>query len=171
MSPVRSGAGARRVRAGSAARVPPLLAALVLALLGASCATRSSGIGAPESPCFRSLAAASAAVHATGRFAGVRYLTSHQLAVALRNGSKAPPAMLPPELVRDRDRVCVVAYRGEYGPSHVSVPWPPTVASARLAVVVVRQRNSAVVVTILLEKEPVGFARVFPAIGGTPVLR
>ncbi len=168
---VGRGPAAHRGTGSPLRRAAPLLAASVLALSAAGCATRASGLGAPESPCFRSLPAASVAVQHRGRFAGVKYLTNRQLVTVLRTGGKAPASFLPPALEHSRDHVCVVAYRGLYGPAQVAHPWPPTVASASLALVVVDQDKSDVLDTVLLQKLPIGFARVFPALGRTPALR
>jgi hypothetical protein len=142
-----------------------------LALAASGCAASGSGIGAPESPCFRSLPAARLAVHDEGRFSGVRFLSVAQLSSALRTSKTAPAGQLPPALAQRGAEICAVAYRGSYGHSSVKAGWPAGALRARLAVVVVRQRDSAVLVTILLERSPIGFSRTFPAIGRTPALR
>jgi hypothetical protein len=106
-----------------------------------------------------------------GRFSGVRFLSVAQLASALRTSKTAPVGELPPSLAHRGVEVCVVAYRGAYRSSSVKAAWPPGTPVARLAVVVVRQRDSTVLVTILLERAPIGFSRTFPSLGRTPSLR
>ncbi|HTW99934.1 MAG TPA: hypothetical protein VMD59_14220 [Acidimicrobiales bacterium] len=170
-SPCRSGPPWRGSPKRRSRQVGAFAAAVALALGASACAARVSGIGAPESPCFRSLPAASLAVHRHGRFAGVRFLSVAELASALRSSRTAPATRLPPALAHRADQICAVAYRGAYEPSSVKAAWPSTVPGARLAVVIVRQRDSVVLVTILLTRPPIGFSRTFPAIGRTPALR
>lgn len=169
------GGGGLARRAAARGRLAHALAVVVsTALLGVavtSCTTAPTGLGPPESPCFRSLPAASLAVHHRGLFSGVRYLTGHELVEDLRSKTAAPAYWIPNVLMRERDKICAVAYRGTFAPALVSLPWPPTVTSVKLALVVVKQRDSTVLVTILLEKAPLGLTNVFPSLGRTPVLR
>lgn len=166
---------ARRA-AGRGRRIVPALAALALAGLLSACAPHIDAIGPPESPCFRSLAAASRAVQGHGKFSGVRFLTVAALTKDLRT-SKTDKVSVPPELTSYRARaaqskVCVVAYRDRYLRSRLeSSVWPRRARRGRLVVVVVRERDQQILVSFLLDRAPIGFARVFPALGGTPALR
>ncbi len=171
-STVRSGvsrgrpAGSRLPR-----RLLSTLAMMALALATASCTATSAGVGSPESPCFLALPAAKSAVHGRGHFSGVRYLTGDQLATALRSGPagrRAVPAVLDAQRASG---ICAVAYRGRYRRGGVVQSWPTGGRRvSRIAVVVVRQKDGTVLVTMLFEREPIGFVRVFPSLGKTPSL-
>ena len=63
-------------RIGKGARLTAASLAVVVASFGiAACTSPRNALGPNESPCFRVLAVARAAVNDTGHFAGVRYLS------------------------------------------------------------------------------------------------
>lgn len=154
------------------------VAGLVLgSVLLSSCTPASNAIGAPESPsCLRSIPAARLAVHGVGRFAGVRYLSARQLTADLRASEDLrheprPRPGIPVALTSQRTSICLVAWRGRFESGKVLAGWPPDRPPGRLALVVVRQHDAKVLVTIILEHAPIGLARVFPHLLETPVLR
>ncbi|HXZ82519.1 MAG TPA: hypothetical protein VED84_02070 [Acidimicrobiales bacterium] len=138
---------------------------LVVGSLGlAACTSPRNGLGPNASPCFRVLAVARAAVNDSGRFAGVRYLSSRDLTAALRAmkvGKKGRFA-LPTALSHGHSAVCVVEYQGNYSTNGVALGWPPNRHSDPLAVVVVRVRDFHLLVTFVLKKPPLRFTRFLP---------
>lgn len=151
------------------------LAALIVAgvaLLGVTgglgaCTIVRNGLGTRVSVCFKSLPAANTAVHAAGRFAGMRYTTIGDLEDYLRHSPGgvvvAPPGAL--QLPR-RTGVCVVAfhaYHGRFAAGAVLDGWAPTGnADGRYAMVIVRQSDLHVLATAVTEHEPAGFVRIYP---------
>lgn len=173
--------GARR----GLARVESIVRSLGgVALLGgllASCAPASSAIGPPGSPpCLRAIPASRLAVHGVGRYAGLRYLSARQLARDLSSSEelRADRSLgqgVPPQLARMIGSVCAVAWKGSYTASSVESGWPARPPASevvgRLAVVVVDAKDAKVLVTVVLEHSTLGFARVFPHLLETPILR
>jgi hypothetical protein len=116
------------------------------------------------------------AVHGIGLFAGVRYLVAKDLRADLRasteRGAKRHhEERVPPALLAARSAVCIVAWQGHFAPSTVLAGWSPHQRSGSLAIVVVRQRDDHVLVTMVLEHAPLGLSRVFPHPLETPLLR
>ncbi len=153
--------------------------ACVSGLLG-GCTPASNAIGPPESSkCLLAIAASRAAVHGRGRYAGVRYVSARSLAADLKASTELkalkkgqpPRHRVPPALAAVRSAVCVVAWRGSFDPHAVRAGWPPRHRLGRLAIVVVRQHDVHVVVTLVLDHPPLALARMFPHLLETPLLR
>jgi hypothetical protein len=143
-----------------------LVAALLLAAasgLGA-CTSARNALGPSESPCFRAIPLARAAVNDKGTFAGVRYLDTRQVATALRRAEKFARGRvaLPKMLTTAKGPICAVAYRGLYDPHRVASGWSPTGRSGRLAIVIVRLQKLSVVATVVLHHSPLKLSKVFP---------
>jgi hypothetical protein len=156
------------LRSARSARLVAASVVLVVASFGlAACTSARNVLGSHESPCFRVLAVARAAVNDTGRFAGVRYLSPRDLTVALRAMKVGPHAKfaVPTVLTSERSAVCVVEYRGNYSTGGVALGWPPNRHGDPLAIVVVRVRDVRVLVTFVLRKAPLRFSRFLPSLG------
>ncbi len=151
-------------RKARAARLVAASAALVVALSCAACTSPRNALGPQESPCFRVLAVARAAVNDAGHFAGVRYLSPKDLTAALRDMETVPSHhfTIPAVLLHAHSAVCAVAYRGKYSTNDVAFGWPPNRHSDPLAIVVVRIRDVRVLVTFVLKKPPLRFTRFLP---------
>lgn len=155
----------RRVAAARARKA--LLAAVVIVCLGAAagCTTARNTLGPSESPCFRAIPIARAAVNDKGRFAGVRYLTGREFAIAVRQARALAGASIdiPHALIAAHGPVCAVAYRGSYDSRRVAAGWSPTGRQGELAIVVVRlTKRLGVLATVVLHKPPLRFSRFFP---------
>jgi hypothetical protein len=86
-------------------------AAVVLVVLGflAACGGPRSGLGTDASACFRAIPAARDAVHDRGSLVGVRIV-----------GDQHAREIVPHQASSDeRHRVCLVAFRGDFGPDSV----------------------------------------------------
>jgi hypothetical protein len=152
-------------RIGKGARLAAASLAVVVASLGiAACTSPRNTLGPEESPCFRVLAVARAAVDNTGHFAGVRYLSPSDLAAALRDMKTGPRLRfaIPAALRHERAAVCAVAYRGSFSTNGVALGWPPDRHEEPLAIVVVRLRDLRVLITFVLPKAPLRFTRFLP---------
>ena len=91
------------------------LAVGVVALGG--CASPHNSLGTGSSPCFQALPSATKAVHGKGRLVGVRRVSLSQL----RRPPSTPPSSTPPGQPPNQANrsVCVVAFRGNFGPGEV----------------------------------------------------
>ena len=148
---------ARRRRLGKA--TASLAVVLALAGLVGGCTGTRNTLGTHDSACFRVLPEALAAVHGKGHLAGVRYLPAKALIVELHH-------VAVPEALTEASRVatCLVAFKGHFSTSEVRRGWSPTGKAGRIAIVVVRQRDLALVATVVLDRVPprLVFAHVFP---------
>ena len=150
-------------RSGRARGMKTALATLaaVLALLAtvSGCTSSRNGLGTHDSACFRVLPEALTAVHDHGHLAGERYLPPRELIVSLHN-------VVVPDALKDVSKVatCLVAFRGHFTVSNVEKPWAPSGNTGRIAIVVVRQRDSMLIATVVLGRIPprLVFAHVFP---------
>ena len=150
-------------RSGRARGMKTALATLaaVLTLLAtvSGCTSSRNGLGTHDSACFRVLPEALAAVHDHGHLAGERYLPPRELIVSLHN-------VVVPDALKDASKVatCLVAFRGHFTVSNVEKPWAPSGNTGRIAIVVVRQRDSMLIATVVLGRIPprLVFAHVFP---------
>jgi hypothetical protein len=136
-----------------------LLAAVALMGLLGGCAASRNGLSTHNSVCFRVIPEAFAAVHDHGHFAGDRYLPPRALILDVRH-STVPAAL---ENAR-RAGTCLVAFTGHFTVSDVSRSWDPSGRPGRIAIVIIRQRDLALVTTVVLRRIPprLVFARVFP---------
>jgi hypothetical protein len=141
------------------------LAACVLVVsaagLLAACTASRNGLGTHDSVCFRVYPEALAAIHGHGRFAGERYLPPRALIVDMPGGGV-------PDALVDASRVatCLVAFTGHFTASSVERGWAPRGGAGRIAIVIVRQRDSMLLATVVLERIPrqLVFAHVFPGL-------
>jgi len=138
--------------------VAALVVTVAVALGG--CTSPRNALGTSTSRCYRALPVARDAVHDEGRFAGVRYLTIAALAHAL--ASTRPSVVdVPVHDERSGAAVCVVAYFGRFSASSVERGWTVDARTGRLALVVVRARDERLVATVVLERAPLRFRRLF----------
>jgi hypothetical protein len=125
----------------------------------AGCTASRNGLGTHDSVCFRVYPEAFAAVHHHGKFAGERYLPPRALILQM-------PRVKVPEALVEASRVatCLVAFTGRFTASMVERGWAPRGRAGRIAIVVVRQRDSMLLATVVLERIPpkLVFAHVFP---------
>ena len=151
-------------RIGKGARLTAASLAVVASLGIAACTSPRNALGPNESPCFRVLAVARAAVNDTGHFAGVRYLSSRDLTAALRDMKTSPRLRftIPAALQRQRSAVCAVAYWG----ASRRAAWR---SAGRRTGTTIRSRSSScavrdvrVLVTFVLSKPPLRFTRFLP---------
>ncbi len=147
--------GMRRVLVG---------AVLLVAVGAAGCTSARNALGPSESPCFRAIPLARAAVNDKGKFSGVRYVTARDFNAAIRQAKVAAHGRvnLPVALVEVKGPICAVAYRGTYDPNRVAHGWSPTGKSGTLAIVVVRLQKPDVVATVILRRSPLRLAKEFP---------
>lgn len=158
---------ANNVRFAEAARLGTAALALVAASLGfAACTSARNALGPQESPCFRTLAVAHAAVNEEGHFAGVRYLSAKDLTAALREMKTGPQNRfaIPAVLRHERSAICAVAYHGRFSTNDVALGWPPNQHGDPLAIVIVRVRDVRVLVTFVLRRPPLRFTRFLPSV-------
>lgn len=155
--------GGRAPHAGGLPRLRRVLvaamAAATVAAVLAGCTASRNGLSTHDSVCFRVYPEAFAAVHREGHFAGERYLAPRALIVELHH-------VVVPEALQDAAKVatCLVAFTGRYTASNVERGWAPEGGPGRIAIVVIRQRNLALVATVVLGRIPprLVFAHVFP---------
>ena len=142
------------------------VAVSVIVVTLSACTSPRNALGPSESPCFRAIPVAHAAVNDTGRFAGVRYLSAKDLAAALKVASsfKHRPLKIPPALARTKSAVCAVAYRGRFTESGVAMGWEPSGRPGVLAIVIVRVPSVAVIATIVTGKAPLRLTRLLPSL-------
>jgi hypothetical protein len=157
----------RRPRDSAKLRGRGVLVGLVLLVTAggvAGCTTARNALGPSESPCFRAIPIARAAVNDKGRFAGVRYLDAPALSAAIKKAKLLTHGRvtLPDALTDVIGPVCAIAYRGFYDPSRVASGWSPRGRPGMLAIVVVRLQKLAVVVTVVLRRSPLRLAKIFP---------
>jgi len=137
--------------------------AVVVAVAGlsAGCTASRNGLGTHDSVCFRVYPEAFAAVHRHGKFAGVKYLPPRALIVEM-------PGVSVPDALQDASRVatCLVAFVGHFSVANVEDGWGPEGKSGRIAIVIVRQRDSLLLGTVVLSRIPrhLVFGRVFPSL-------
>jgi hypothetical protein len=146
---------------------PAGFAALLLAVTGlAGCTSVHNTLGGHDSPCFRVLPAASRAVGGKGKYQGVRFAAADTLLAGIRREHPTTGTVVPPPAgmqVAEHSAVCLVEYRGAYQLADLAQGWSPEGAtSGSYAVVIVKQSNNEVLVTVLLRHNPLRFARQFP---------
>ena len=124
-----------------------VVAAIVAAMVLASCTSARSELGTSNGPCYLALPEASAAVHGQGHLNGVRLVWSDSL---LRSSQVYADALVG--RVRTRQRFCVVEYSGHFERS--GVLHPAGRRRGHLAIVIVSYPRPEVVVTILVHFPP-----------------
>lgn len=141
------------------------LALLVAASGIAGCTSARNALGPSESPCFRAIPIARAAVNDRGRFAGVRYLGARDVAIAISKAKALSRGRitLPDALSDVKGPVCAIAYRGRYDANRVASGWSPQGRVGMLAIVVVRLQKLVVIVTVVLPRSPLRLSKVFPS--------
>lgn len=150
--------------------MPGAFAALLLAVTGlAGCTSVRNTLGGHDSPCFRVLPAASHAVGGKGKYQGVRFAAADTLLPGIRKEEPTtgtPGTVVPPPAgmhVAERSAVCLVEYKGDYQLESLTRGWSPSgVTRGSYAVVIVKQSNNEVLLTLLLRHNPLRFARQFP---------
>jgi hypothetical protein len=106
-----------------------------------ACAAPRQTLGTRNSPCFRSLPTARAAVRDNGRLVGVRRVSRNSVLHAFSS------AQLPP----GRD-FCVVGFSDDYRTEKVDHPAGSPIG--KYAVVVVNMRGTSAIQTFLVDKIP-----------------
>jgi hypothetical protein len=139
-------------------------AVLLVAAGAAGCTSARNALGPSESPCFRAIPLARAAVNDKGKFSGVRYVSARDFTTAIRKAKVETRGRvsLPHALVDVKGPICAVAYRGIYDPNRVAHGWSPTGRSGTLAIVVVRLQKPEVVATVVLRRPPLRLSKQFP---------
>ena len=152
----RRGAGRARRAFGVAVAGTALL---VSGCTVSGCTTARNVLGPKVSPCYRAVAVARLALHRHGRFDGVRALpgTSVELVLADYHPRTSRRVAVGP-----RTAICLVAYRGRFSAAGLQAVLRPGPAEARVAVVVVRQKDLEVVGILLVNRAPRRLARVLP---------
>jgi hypothetical protein len=140
------------------------VALVALALLGATltgCTSVRNGLGPRESVCFRVLPAAQEAVHDQGSFGGLKYLSADSFATLLaKQSGKHPPPSPPPGIsALQKSAVCLVEYHGTYTAAAVEKGWSRVSGPGSYAIVVIKQSTGEVIVTVVLHKPPLAFAK------------
>ncbi len=139
-------------------------AVLLVAVGAAGCTSARNALGPSESPCFRAIPLARAAVNDKGKFSGVRYVSARDFTTAIRKAKVEARGRvnLPHALVDVKGPICAVAYRGVYDPHRVAHGWSPTGRNGTLAIVVVRLQKPDVVATVVLRRSPLRLSKEFP---------
>ncbi|MGA2528738.1 MAG: hypothetical protein ABSG36_06185 [Acidimicrobiales bacterium] len=134
-------------------------AVLVLAGLLGGCTASRNALGTHDSACFRVLPEALSAIHHHGHFEGERYLPPRALILDLHRAAVPKALQVPPKVA-----TCLVAFTGHFSATTVKLGWSPTGKPGRIAIVIVRQRNLALIATVVLVRIPpkLIFGHVFP---------
>jgi hypothetical protein len=119
-----------------------LMIAVALGLSASSCAGHAV-LGTTSSPCFQALPAAADAVSHRGTLIGVRL----EAVSRLRH--------LSPGIRFEGTRVCLVAFRGDFGPASVQSPFDTV--SGPYAMVIVKPDGSKVLGTVVTRRLPQRF--------------
>jgi hypothetical protein len=142
------------------------LALAGLALFGAAictggCTSVRNGLGPRESVCLRALPVAREAVHAQGSYQGVKYFDARSFALLLAKRQSTQPAESPPPELAAlmKSSVCLVEYRGTFTTADVEMGFSHFSGAGAYAVVVIKQSTNELVVTIVLPKPPLAFAK------------
>jgi len=142
-------------------RLAAFAVVVLLAGLSAGCTASRNGLGTHDSVCFRVYPEAVAAVHGHGKFAGERYLPPRALILQM-------PGVSVPDSLQDVSQVatCLVAFTGHFTAATVEKGWAPHGKAGRIAIVVVRQRDSLLLATVVLSRIPrrLVFGHVFPSL-------
>ena len=145
--------GGQRRRGAGWARSARALGALVVAATVLSACSATRAVLAPRvDVCYRAVPVAKSAVGGKGRLVIVAHTDTRSL---LRTIERAGGPRRPPEALAVRtQRVCVIAYRGRYAARDVREAWVIGPAPDRFAVVVVRDRDTRTLATILVGARP-----------------
>lgn len=152
--------GGQRPRAVRARRALAGLVLVAFAFGVAGCTSPRNALGTSTGRCYVALPVARAALRAKGRFTGVRYVTLGAFARALE-AMRPPVVDVPRRASRSRAAVCVVAYRGRFAAADVERGWAVDSPTGRYALVAVRVPQERLVATVVLEKAPIRFSRLF----------
>jgi len=144
--------------------IAAVVALVAVVLIATACTSPKNALGPTDSPCFRAIPVAHAAVNDKGHFAGVRYLSIKDLAAALKTAQKflSRHLSIPQALRQTKSAICVVAYGGRFSTGDVALGWEPTGRPGSLALVVVRVPNVGVIATIITRKPPLRLTRFLP---------
>jgi hypothetical protein len=122
---------------------------LIGGVLG-GCSTIRTNLGTSDSACYLALPAASRAVHAEGKLAGVHLFTlAHLRSAAPKLSGRLTIPRPPPS------KVCVIEFTGRF--TAASVAKPLASPSGRLAVVVLTNPSNRLLGTVLLDHAPLNF--------------
>jgi hypothetical protein len=135
-----------------ARRVRAIVGCVVLATVVTACTTARSDLGTSVGSCYRSLPAATRAVHGSGHLLGVQEFTVGWL-------HRHAPGLYR-ELATNQapgKRVCAIAFSGHF--EAASVTGPRGLASGQLAVVVSTESGSHLLGTVIFAKPPLRIGR------------
>jgi hypothetical protein len=118
---------------------------LVAVIALGACAAPRNTLGTADSPCFRALPTAKAALHHQGRLVGVRRVSRGRLATLF---SVDPPP---------GKEFCLVAFSGSFRPDQVERP--ASRDPGRYAAVVVTLRGTQALQTFLVDRLPMHLKR------------
>jgi hypothetical protein len=151
------GLPAKRRHSGLASALTVVAAGVALT----GCATVKAGLGPKDQVCFSSIPAAKAVVGPKAQFAGVRFVSPHDLLEAVRGPNLQD--LGPPDALQDfgRHGACLVGYRGALGTKVIAHAWRPVPGPVRFLVVVVRQSDHHVLGVIALPKTYLRFTHLF----------
>jgi hypothetical protein len=143
------------------------LAALALwcGVAVSSCTSVRNTLGTHVSACFRVLPEADQAVDQQGQYKGVHFEPVRSLLLDIHKQHLGSAADNPPAAIKQAEHfpVCLVEYNGNYQLAGLEDGWSPSGApTGSYAIVVVRQSDSRVVATVLLQHEPERFSRTYP---------
>jgi hypothetical protein len=145
-------------------RIARAAGSALVALLGAatlsSCTSVHNTLGTRDSPCFRVLPTAIHAVGGKGRYKGVRFAPANTLVLDIHRQRQDQPGMpVPPDLIAaEKVPTCLVEYQGNFTMGDLVAAWSPSGSTmGTYAIVVIRQRDSSLVASVLLRHEPLRF--------------
>jgi hypothetical protein len=123
---------------------------VLLSCVVAGCTSVRSSLGTSDSSCYRALPTARHAVHEQGRMLGVQLLT---LATLRRQAPRLFENLTTTHA--DSQRVCVVAFEGQFTKSSVSKPSGRS--AGRVAVVVSTAPSNQLLGTVIFTRAPLRF--------------
>lgn len=140
--------GRRRLRRRGPRRAA--LAVLIVAVLAAGCTSARSNLGTSDSSCYLALPSAVKAVGSHARLIGVHLFTLGKL----KREAPRLQREFSPQL-RSGEKVCVLAFSGQFTPSSVSKG--RGLPSGTVAVVVVATPSNRLLGTVVLRRVPLRF--------------
>lgn len=142
----------KRIRRQRSLSLTGALASCTLVIcLAAACTSPRSNLGTSDSSCYLALPAATKAVPAHSRLLGAHLFTLTDL----RHQVPSVVAEIEPK-VAPKQRLCVVAFSGQFRSPEVSKPHGRSVG--RVAIVVLTSPSNSLLGTVILKRVPLSFS-------------
>lgn len=135
----------------SLARAGGLASCTLAICLTAACTSPRTNLGTSDSSCYLALPAATKAVGSHGRFLGAHLFTLTDL----RRQAPKLVAEIEPK-VSPKQRLCVLAFSGQFRSTEVSKPHGRSVG--QVAIVVLTNPSNSLLGTVVLRRLPLSFS-------------